>query len=177
MIEKNPATNLKNFDFHDGEFASHLLNENNPNQANIVNFLTHLAVCHTVTQQRTKHKVFVSPPTNRAQPVVWKDSYSASSPDELALVNAASHFGIRFVSRPSKKQIIVEYNGKKVGGLEGKVKSETFEVLHILEFTSHRKRMSIVIKTKNGQLKVLTKGSDCVLKKLLAPINGGTDEE
>jgi hypothetical protein len=58
------------------------------------------------------------PPTNRTQPAEYEESYSASSPDELALVNAARYFGVRFVSRPSSKFINVEYDATKIGGLE-----------------------------------------------------------
>jgi len=36
--------------------------------------------------------------------------------------------------------------------------------------------MSVVVKGKDGSIKVLTKGSDCVLTKLLAPIDENTPE-
>lgn len=36
--------------------------------------------------------------------------------------------------------------------------------------------MSVVVRTPEGQIKVLTKGSDSVLMKLLAPIDEKTDE-
>ncbi len=34
--------------------------------------------------------------------------YSAQSPDELALVNAAKYFGMKFRSRPNKNTIVIE---------------------------------------------------------------------
>jgi len=34
--------------------------------------------------------------------------YGASSPDELALVNAAKFFGIKFVGRDSSSKMIIE---------------------------------------------------------------------
>jgi magnesium-transporting ATPase (P-type) len=166
---------IKNFNFVDREFESHLFDASFPNQPKIVGFLTHLAICHTITQQKQKRKQQNGPPTNRPKPVIWEESYSASSPDELALVNAASHFGVRFKSRPSSNQIEIEYDSSKVGGLEGVDKKETFEILQILEFTSHRKMMSVIVKTPDGSIKVLTKGSDSVLTKLLAPIDERTD--
>jgi magnesium-transporting ATPase (P-type) len=109
--------------------------------------------------------------------VEWVSSYSASSPDELALVNAAKILGVRFASRPAKNQIVLEYSASKIGGLLNKDKVDTFEVLHVFEFTSNRKRMSVVVRTPSGRVKVLTKGSDCVLKKLLARIDGSTIQE
>ncbi len=107
--------------------------------------------------------------------MVWEESYSASSPDELALVNAASHFGVSFKSRPSSKQIVIGYDSSKVGGLQGVDRMETYEILQILEFTSHRKMMSVIVRTQDGTIKVMTKGSDSVLTKLLAPIDERTD--
>ena len=40
--------NTTNFNFFDPEFEQHLGDQAHPNHRNIVNFLTHLAVCHTV---------------------------------------------------------------------------------------------------------------------------------
>lgn len=45
--------------------------------------LTHLACCHTVMIEESTAEV----------------KYNASSPDELALVNAAYFFGYRFIER------------------------------------------------------------------------------
>eukprot|EP00353_Schmidingerella_taraikaensis_P000158 CAMPEP_0185596492 /NCGR_PEP_ID=MMETSP0434-20130131/80788_1 /TAXON_ID=626734 ORGANISM="Favella taraikaensis, Strain Fe Narragansett Bay" /NCGR_SAMPLE_ID=MMETSP0434 /ASSEMBLY_ACC=CAM_ASM_000379 /LENGTH=96 /DNA_ID=CAMNT_0028225007 /DNA_START=916 /DNA_END=1206 /DNA_ORIENTATION=- len=40
--------NTTNFNFFDPEFEQHLGDPAHPNHRNIVNFLMHLAVCHTV---------------------------------------------------------------------------------------------------------------------------------
>ena len=37
-----------------------------------------------------------------------QEIYSAQSPDELALVNAAKQFGIKFKSRPNSRTIMIE---------------------------------------------------------------------
>lgn len=37
----------------------------------------------------------------------------------------------------------------------------------MLEFTSTRKRMSVIIKFTDGTIKLLTKGADTILEKLL----------
>ena len=39
---------LANFNFYDPEFEMHLRDPSHPNHRNIVNFLTHLALCHTI---------------------------------------------------------------------------------------------------------------------------------
>jgi len=62
---------------------------------------------------------------------------SASSPDEAALVAAANFFGIEFIN---KQHSTVTLKDSFTG------QSPTFEVLDVLEFTSARKRMSVVVR-------------------------------
>jgi phospholipid-transporting ATPase len=54
---------------------------NHPNNTHIVEVLLHLALCHTIVIDERTGK------------------FNASSPDELALVNAAKFFGAVFVKR------------------------------------------------------------------------------
>lgn len=97
-----------------------------------------MALCHTV---------IIDPKSGR---------FNASSPDELALVDGAARHGYRFASRDADNIIRVD----KV--------SDTWEVLNILEFSSSRKRMSIVLRhVASGQISLLTKGADSVVEKLL----------
>jgi magnesium-transporting ATPase (P-type) len=77
-----------------------------------------LAVCHSI---------IVDPRTS---------AYNSSSPDELALVNGAKDLGFEFLNRDSKKIISV----KTPNGIK------KFELLNVLEFTSARKRMSVVVR-------------------------------
>ena len=44
---------------------------------------------------------------------------------------------------------------------------KVFKLLNVIEFSSDRKRMSVIIKTPNNEIKVLTKGADSVLIPLL----------
>lgn len=39
---------------------------------------------------------------------------------------------------------------------------ERYEVLNVLEFTSARKRMSVIVRTPQGQIKLYCKGADTV---------------
>lgn len=84
-----------------------------------------LALCHTVVIEKKNEKVF----------------YNASSPDELALVNAAKYFGYTFIGRDSNSNMMI----RKPNGSE-----ETFELLNVLEFNSTRKRMSVIVKNSQG---------------------------
>lgn len=63
---------------------------------NIVDYLTHLSVCHTVVAEAKDGKVL----------------YNASSPDELALVNAAKYFGYFFKGRDDDNNIEVDILGQ-----------------------------------------------------------------
>lgn len=87
--------------------------------------------------------------------------YQGSSPDEVALVEIAHKVGVSFEGRErkrgsSKQELTIHVNGV----------ARRATLLHILEFTSDRKRMSVVIKIE-GKIFCITKGADSVLEDLL----------
>jgi len=110
-------------------------------------FWTCLAVNHTVV-----------PEISDAGKVV----YSAASPDEGALVEAAKANGFEFVSR-TPNSVIIRLQDNSV---------EEFEVLHTIEFTSDRKRSSVIVRTEKGKLVLYCKGADNVILDKLANPNG-----
>lgn len=81
--------------------------------------------------------------------------YNASSPDELALVSAAKLFGVEFTERDDAGFVHVIY----------KEKDYKFKLLHIFEFNSTRKRMSVVLRDNDGKLKIICKGADSIILK------------
>ena len=107
-----------------------------------------------------------------------REVFSAQSPDELALVNAAKAFGMRFRSRPSQRAIIIEQD-LPVNAVTGspastshQLQMQQYELLEIIEFSSTRKRMSVIVKDlKKSQIKILTKGADDVVGELLAELD------
>ena len=107
-------------------------------------FLLHLATCHTIISQRSDKGV----------------EYNSSSPDELALVNAAKYFGVEFLNREDNA-IAISVQGKIL----------TIKILEIIEFTSDRKRMTIVAKMPDNKIKVLCKGADSILRPRLINSN------
>ncbi|KAI8801118.1 hypothetical protein BJ742DRAFT_838872, partial [Cladochytrium replicatum] len=124
--------------------------KSHPTGPQIDEFLTLLAVCHTVI-----------PETNEDEP--GKIAYQAASPDEGALVKGAASLGYVFTTRrPRSVSIIV---GEKE--LE-------YEILNICEFNSTRKRMSAVVRCPNGQVKLYTKGADTVIFERLAADNNAS---
>ncbi|XP_046562486.1 phospholipid-transporting ATPase VB-like [Haliotis rubra] len=84
--------------------------------------------------------------------------YEAESPDELALVKAASTYGCRLIQR-SPERVSVWLPG------DGEVE---FEVLHILSFDSVRKRMSVIIKhPETEEITLYVKGADSSILSVL----------
>ncbi|EFJ48209.1 hypothetical protein VOLCADRAFT_40206, partial [Volvox carteri f. nagariensis] len=125
-----------------------------PDADSVEMFFRLLAVCHTVVSE--------------GQPDPRTIKYEAESPDEAALVVAAKAFGFFFLRR-TQSSVFVRERGR-YGGQERDVE---YEVLNVLEFTSTRKRMSVVIrdKTRNTIL-VFTKGADTVIYERLDPKYG-----
>lgn len=82
-----------------------------------------------------------------------KLSYNASSPDELALVCAAKFCGFEYLGTNDKGHMVVR---------EGFI-DHTYELLAVLEFTSSRKRMSVILRHPDGTIVLLVKGADTVL--------------
>lgn len=115
----------------DGE----LLNAISSNVPSVIRFLTVMAICNTVIPIKSNGGVI---------------SYKAQSQDEAALVKAAAQLHMVLISKIGN---IVQVNFK------GTVLQ--YEILDILEFTSDRKRMSIVVKDcQNGKVDLLCKGAD-----------------
>ena len=53
---------MQNFNFYDPTFESHIQNHLHENNKNIVDFLTHLAICHTVIiQKKTQKRLGATP--------------------------------------------------------------------------------------------------------------------
>jgi phospholipid-transporting ATPase len=44
-----------------------------------------------------------------------------------------------------------------------------YEILNVIEFTSARKRMSVVVRTPEGKIKIFCKGADSVIYERLIP--------
>ena len=54
--------------------------------------------------------------------------------------------------------------------------SQEFEILNICEFNSTRKRMSTVVRTPSGKIKLYTKGADTVILERLSKNQVYTDK-
>lgn len=129
----------------------------------IKEFFTHLALCHGVLIER----IDTVPEGMEELPI----QYSASSPDEQALVCGAKYFGYEFIDR-------------EPGSVSLKTPSGTvdqYDILEVFEFDSTRKRMSVIVQRRKtddelmamtaddeDEVLVLTKGADSMLFPRLA---------
>jgi phospholipid-translocating ATPase len=90
-------------------------------------------------------------------------TYQAASPDELALVRAAQELGYITIDRQINKISIKTFPS----GPMGEPLIEDYEILEVIEFSSKRKRMSIIIRMPNGKFCVFCKGADTTMIELL----------
>ena len=141
--------------FADNAFFETLMEPNSPQSGRkLDNFMLALATCHSVLAN-----------INRDNEM----EFQASSPDEKALLVFAAKYGYYFYARKSENI--------KVGKTEidGQIllinifgKQHIFEMVELIEFTSDRKKMSVLLHDpRSNTLKVFCKGADSEVKKLL----------
>ncbi|XP_074150567.1 putative phospholipid-transporting ATPase IM isoform X1 [Sminthopsis crassicaudata] len=111
----------------------------------VYEFFRLLALCHTVMPEENNEGKLI---------------YQVQSPDEGALVTAARNFGFIFKSR-TPETITVEEMGKVV----------TYQLLAFLDFNNIRKRMSVIVRNPEGQIKLYCKGADTILFEKLHSSN------
>ncbi|KAF6157220.1 hypothetical protein GIB67_041681 [Kingdonia uniflora] len=90
-------------------------------------------------------------------------NYEAESPDEGAFVVAAREFGFEFYKRTQSSVFIRERYLSSRQPIE-----REFKILNILEFSSKRKRMSVIVRDEEGQVFLLCKGADSIVFERLS---------
>ncbi|KAL7914975.1 hypothetical protein GGI35DRAFT_165130 [Trichoderma velutinum] len=119
---------------------------NTPFSQKAKQFLLCIALCHTCL-----------PETNESGEI----EYQAASPDELALVEAARDLGYMLIDRPAQSIKL------QMQGADGVLQTETYQVLDVIEFSSKRKRMSIIVRMPDNRICVFCKGADNVIMSRL----------
>ncbi|XP_077253385.1 putative phospholipid-transporting ATPase 5 [Tasmannia lanceolata] len=139
---------IKGFNFKD----EGLLNKNwidKPQVSDIAMFFRVLALCHTgipVEDDETR-----------------KLNYEAESPEEVAFLIASQEFGFKFCKRTQSAMVLKELD------LSSRVEIEReYKLLNLLEFSSSRKRMSVIVSDEDGQIFLLCKGADSIIFDRLA---------
>jgi phospholipid-translocating ATPase len=120
------------------------LAQNNVQSQSVVHFFSALAFCHTVIAE--------VPDPDKPYEIVYK----AQSPDEAALVATARDVGFTFVAR-EQDTMIMDAMGER----------REMALLHVLEFNSTRKRMSVIMRGEDGRVVLICKGADSVIYERL----------
>jgi phospholipid-translocating ATPase len=107
-----------------------------------------IALCHTCLPERSES---------------GEISFQASSPDELALVVAAQELGYLAYERNAAKLTIKTFPN----GPTAEPAFEDYEIMDVIEFSSKRKRMSVVVRFPDKRICVMCKGADSVIMERL----------
>nr|XP_057911303.1 phospholipid-transporting ATPase IG isoform X2 [Doryrhamphus excisus] len=125
-------------------------------------FLRALCLCHTVQVKESPERGH--PPETRPADQVDclridgngperpgdQMGFIASSPDEVALVKGAMRYGFTFLGLESKAMKILNSSNE----------IEVYELLHVLNFDPVRRRMSVIVRCKSGDILLFCKGAD-----------------
>lgn len=132
--------------FHDKTLNEDLQLHDTEQSRILHGFFAVLGLCHTVLAAEQQPGVI---------------EYKAQSPDEAALVQSAADVGFIFRGR-DKNTLRLQTPFSEV--------PDEYELLHVLEFNSARKRMSVILRKMDdeGRLFLLCKGADNVIFERLA---------
>ena len=113
----------------------------------IEHFWTALSLCHTCSVEANDDGV---------------EEYICVSPDSIELVKAAKSQGWRFEEsgKPDLRLVIL--------GEENFEKKINYEKLQILEFTSDRKRETIIVRSPDNKIILYCKGADSIIEQRLS---------
>ncbi|KAM3399257.1 hypothetical protein ACQJBY_004573 [Aegilops geniculata] len=139
---------IKGFNFRD----ERVMDGNWVHQAHsgvIEMFFRLLAICHTCIPE--------------VDEVTGKISYEAESPDEAAFVVAAHELGFTFYQRTQAGVYLHELDPTS-----GEQVDRFYKVLHVLEFSSARRRMSVIVKDEEGKTFIFSKGADSIMYERLS---------
>ncbi|XP_042024546.1 probable phospholipid-transporting ATPase 4 [Salvia splendens] len=142
---------IKGFSFEDNRLMSgNWFNESTADD--ILLFFRILSVCHSAIPEQNEETGICT--------------YEAESPDEGAFLVAAREFGFELCKRTQSGVHVRE----RYPSYEEPVERE-YKLLNLLDFTSKRKRMSVIVRDENDQILLFCKGADSIIFDRLA--NGG----
>ncbi|KAJ1996031.1 phospholipid transporting ATPase [Coemansia spiralis] len=141
----NPYRQSETTSFLDTNIYDDLRADNTQARA-VIEFFTILALCHNVISD--------TPDPSRPKHI----EYKAQSPDEAALVSTARDVGFTFIRR-DKDRVLCNFLGHE----------QEYQLLATLEFTSARKRMSVIVRREDGRIMLLCKGADSIIMERIRP--------
>ena len=111
-------------------------------------FVLSIALCHSCYPERNRD---------------GEIEYQAASPDEQALVRAAQDLGYIMVDRQNSAITLKTLPQ----GHGDEPTFETYQILDVIEFSSNRKRMSVIVRMPDDRVCIFCKGADSTLIRLL----------
>lgn len=136
-------------DLRTAEFLSYIQSKPNSlfaRKARI--FILAIALCHTCIPEADSQGEII---------------YQAASPDEQALVKAAQELGYMMIDRQNSSITIKVTPPDN----ESDPSFETYQILNVIEFTSSRKRMSVIVRMPDDRICIFSKGADSTIAQLL----------
>ena len=145
---KDKYGSITNVNFYDknNKFKNVLISENSRKNNLIHEFMLCLSLCNSViidTKEKEKN---------------GNINYQGSSPDEISLVYFARSQNYILSNRAIDKTITLIINDEE----------KQYILLNTLEYSSERKRMSVIIKNPEGKIILYVKGADSIIEKLLS---------
>ncbi|CAD6950889.1 unnamed protein product [Tilletia controversa] len=138
----------------DVQVSSDLKDQDSKQAVALGKFFRCLALCHTVLTAEDDNGLI---------------EYKAQSPDEQALVQAAADAGFVFCGREKSTLKLQTPHSSEL---------EEYELLNLIEFSSARKRMSVIVRRlSDNKVFLYTKGADSVIFERSAPNQDAVREE
>eukprot|EP01006_Ploeotia_vitrea_P037446 TRINITY_DN66130_c1_g13_i1.p1 TRINITY_DN66130_c1_g13~~TRINITY_DN66130_c1_g13_i1.p1 ORF type:complete len:1244 (+),score=678.78 TRINITY_DN66130_c1_g13_i1:33-3764(+) len=143
-------------EFYDPSFMSDL--EKSKEGDLIREYILCLVLCSTVTPAVDKAKKAQLEAAGKYDPNHPPLKWVGPSVDEIALVEAAAKFGYVFHTR-NRNVIVLDTPWKK---------NVEYTIEYLIDFTSARARMSVIVKLPNGRHRLYCKGADAAMIKRLS---------
>ncbi|XP_043867375.1 phospholipid-transporting ATPase IH isoform X2 [Drosophila mojavensis] len=132
-----------------------------------------LALCHTVEVMSSSDDKSNETQSEKDSLVTTGiiDRYQASSPDEKAILEGCAKLGLIFEGTDNNSMRLSRiFNGQNYGVVQ-------YERLHVLEFSSERKRMSIIIRDEMGVIWLYSKGAEASILPRCKPTSPTTETD
>ncbi|XP_033842587.1 phospholipid-transporting ATPase IH-like isoform X1 [Periophthalmus magnuspinnatus] len=110
-------------------------------------FFRALCLCHTVQVKEEETVDGIKRGIHQGRPTSF---YISSSPDEVALVEGMKRLGYTYLRLRDNHMEILNKDDE----------IERFELLHVLNFDSVRRRMSVIVRSSAGEVLLFCKGAD-----------------
>ena len=158
---------LNNPSFQNGSDDNNSLNNSNQNNKNFISMIKiineywkALSLCNECIANQKKEI------TNNNNNFVNNNFYyTGINPDDVELVRIADLQGFSLLnSQNGMKNLKINDDEKK------------HEILNYINFSSDRKRMSIILKDESNVIKIYTKGADCEILKRLSKNNNNIEK-